>query len=106
MITKELNLNYANNMVYRNSKLNNKILVDGGYVTFGVSGTPKYHFYQNDHLGNVRVVTDADGTVEEVNHYYPYSALMGESQNTTTQPYKYNGKEPTKPKIRALSISK
>jgi len=29
----------------------------------------------------------------EVNHYYPYGALMGESQNTTTQPYKYNGKE-------------
>lgn len=65
MITKEFNLNYANNMVYRNSKLNNKMLVDGGYVTFGVSGTPKYHFYQNDHLGNVRVVTDANGTGED-----------------------------------------
>lgn len=42
-----------------------KMLVDGGYVTFGVVGTPKYHFYQNDHLGNVRVVSDANGTVEE-----------------------------------------
>ncbi len=70
-----------------------KMLVDGGYITFGVGGTPKYHFYQNDHLGNVRVVSDASGTVEEVNHYYPFGALMGESQNTTTQPYKYNGKE-------------
>ena len=70
-----------------------KMLVDGGYITFGVGGTPVYHFYQKDHLGNVRVVSDADGTVEEVNHYYPYGALMGESQNTTTQPYKYNGKE-------------
>jgi len=70
-----------------------KMLVDGGYITFGVGGIPKYHFYQNDHLGNVRVVSDANGTVEEVNHYYPYGALMGESQNTTAQPYKYNGKE-------------
>jgi len=93
MITKEFNLNYANIMVYSNSKLNNMMLVDGGYITFGVGGIPKYHFYQNDHLSNVRVVSDANGTVEEVNHYYPYGALMGESQNTTTQPYKYNGKE-------------
>ena len=70
-----------------------KLLIDGGYISFGVGGTPVYHFYQKDHLGNVRVVSDANGTVEEVNHYYPYGALMGESQNTTTQPYKYNGKE-------------
>ena len=69
------------------------MLIDGGYITFGIGGIPKYHFYQNDHLGNVRVVSGANGAVEEVNHYYPYGALMGESQNTTTQPYKYNSKE-------------
>ena len=83
---------YCDNLVYSNTLLQ-RMLVDGGYITSGVGGIPKYHFYQNDHLGNVRVVTDADGTVEEVNHYYPYGALMGESENTTTQPYKYNGKE-------------
>ena len=89
MFTKDFNHNYANNMVYSNSNLT-KLLIDGGYITFGVGGIPVYHFYQNDHLGNVRVVSGANGTVEEVNHYYPYGALMGESQNTTTQPYKYN----------------
>ena len=39
------------------------------------------------------VVTDAHGNVEEVNHYYPYGALMGDSRNTGLQPYKYIGKE-------------
>ena len=39
------------------------------------------------------VVADAHGNVEEVNHYYPYGALMGDSRNTTTQPYKYIGIE-------------
>ena len=31
--------------------------------------------------------------VEQVNHYYPYGGLMGESTNSDAQPYKYNGKE-------------
>ena len=59
------------------------------------SGTPSptYHYYIRDYLGNNRVVTDAHGNVEEVNHYYPYGALMGDSRNTGLQPYKYIGKE-------------
>ena len=65
---------------------------DGGYFTT-TGSEASYKYYVNDHLGNVLVVSDANGTVEEVNHYNPYGALMGESQNTTTQPYKYNGKE-------------
>ena len=35
--------------------------------------------YQYDHLGNNRVVVNESGTVEQVNHYYPYGGLMGES---------------------------
>ena len=54
------------------------------------SGTPSPHtYYIRDYLGNNRVVADAHGNVEEVNHYYPYGALMGDSRNATTQPYKY-----------------
>jgi hypothetical protein len=41
--------------------------------------TPVYHYYLQDHLGNNRVVVKQDGTVEQVNHYYPYGGLMGES---------------------------
>ena len=65
--------------------------VDGGYVTFN-SGTPTYHFYIHDHLGNNRVVVNESGTVEQVNHYYPYGGLMGESTGGDIQKYKYNGK--------------
>ena len=48
---------------------------------------------QMHNVGNNRIVADAHGNVEEVNHYYPYGALMGDSRNATTQPYKYIGKE-------------
>ena len=31
-----------------------------------------------DHQGNVRVVANPNGEVEQMNHYYPYGGLMGE----------------------------
>ena len=46
-----------------------------------------------DLQGNVRVVVGPEGETEEVSHYYPYGALMGESRGTANQSYKYNGKE-------------
>ncbi|MEE0620412.1 MAG: hypothetical protein UC300_05490 [Prevotella sp.] len=69
-----------------------RLLFDGGYVSFRDS-VPTYHYYIRDYLGNNRVVADAHGNVEDVNHYYPYGALMGDSRNTGRQPYKYIGKE-------------
>jgi RHS repeat-associated protein len=39
------------------------------------------------------VVLNQSGTVEQVNHYYPFGGLMGESTAGGVQPYKYNGKE-------------
>ncbi|MDD4727443.1 MAG: RHS repeat-associated core domain-containing protein, partial [Dysgonamonadaceae bacterium] len=33
------------------------------------------------------------GTVEQVNHYYPFGGLFGEGLQISNQPYKYNGKE-------------
>ena len=83
---------YAGNRVYENGVLS-RLLFDGGYVSFDDSGEPTYHYYIKDYLGNNRIVADAHGNVEEVNHYYPYGALMGDSRNATTQPYKYIGKE-------------
>ena len=51
------------------------------------------HYYLRDHEGNVHVVTDGDGKVEQVNHYYAFGGLMGMSTGSSVQPYKYNGKE-------------
>jgi len=85
------NNQYCGNMLYENGTLK-QILIDGGYITFNGS-TPQYHFYLKDHLGNNRVVVNASGTVEQVNHYYPFGGLMGESTNGDIQRYKYNGKE-------------
>ena len=82
---------YCGNFIYHNGGLN-RVLVDGGYITF-TGWNPQYHFYLTDHLGNNRVVVGANGTVEQVNHYYPYGGLMGESSGGSVQPYKYNGKE-------------
>ena len=82
---------YCSNIIYENNVLK-QILVDGGYITFNGS-TPQYHYYLQDHLGNNRVVCNASSTVEQVNHYYPFGGLFGQSTNGDTQRYKYNGKE-------------
>ena len=45
---------------------------------------------ENKYLGNNRItVSLADGRIEEVNHYYPFGRLIGDSRNAATQPYKY-----------------
>lgn len=84
-------LDYCSNVVYSNGRLS-IVLFDGGYITFSGT-TPIYHFYQKDHLGSNRLVVDASGKIEEINHYYPFGALMGESVNTSVNRYKYVGKE-------------
>ena len=82
---------YCGNIIYENSSVK-QILFDGGYITFS-SGAPVYHYYLQDHLGNNRVVVKQDGTIEQVNHYYPFGGLFGESTNGDVQRFKYNGKE-------------
>ena len=86
-----LKTNYCGNMVYENGQLS-KILTNVGYITLANS-TPTYHYYLQDHLGNNRVVIDEHVQVEQVNHYYAFGGLMGESTGGGTQSYKYNGKE-------------
>ena len=82
---------YCDNFHYENGTLK-EILIDGGYITFNGS-TPVYHYYLKDHLGNNRVVMNKTGAVEQVNHYYPYGSLFGESTGNDAQRYKYNSKE-------------
>ena len=78
---------YCGNVVYENG-VPQILLTEVGYVSLTDS---KYHYYLKDHQGNNRVVVDEEGTVEEVNHYYPFGGVF--SSTGDAQPYKYNGKE-------------
>ena len=86
---------YSRNIIYRNGKLV-KVLFPGGYCTFDKekNDLPIFHYYTQDHLGNNRVVTKEDGTVEQIVHYYPFGGTFNDTGlNTGLQQYKYNGKE-------------
>lgn len=87
----KLHRDYCGNFIYEDGALK-MMLFDGGYLTFSGENTPEYHFYLKDHLGNNRVVADANGNIEQVNHYYPFGGLMAESTGDV-QSYKYNDKE-------------
>jgi len=50
--------------------------------------------YVNNHLGSHRIVMDANGTVKQVNSYYPSGASMAERRTDQgVQPYKFGNKE-------------
>ena len=89
---------YCANKVYENDTLRMS-LFDVGYVSYDAkvaasSPSPSYHYYIKDHLGDNRVVLGENGAIEQVNHYYPFGGLMGESKSlASSQRYKYNGKE-------------
>ena len=82
---------YCGNIIYDDNNLS-QVLIDGGYITFSGT-TPQYHYYLQDHLGSNRVVVNESGTAEQINHYYPFGGLMGNSTNGDVQRFKYNGKE-------------
>ena len=88
----DLSTRYCGNVVFERGEIA-RVLTDEGYITFAPNGKPMRHYYLRDHLGNVRVVFNQTGTVEQRNDYYPYGGLTGESTGGSVQPYKYNGKE-------------
>jgi RHS repeat-associated protein len=90
-ISQTFKTDYCGNVIYENGAVS-RILTEEGYITFNGT-TPVYHYYLKDHQGNNRVVLNQNGTVEQVNHYYLFGGLMGESTAGGVQPYKYNGKE-------------
>ena len=55
--------------------------------------TDTYYFFLTDHLGSIRVVADASGSVVQRNHFYPFGLSFADNENPETQPYKFNGKE-------------
>lgn len=60
--------------------------------SFGYWADSSFHYNILDYQGNIRVVIDEDGTLEEVNNYYPYGGLMGAGA-MGVQPRKYGAKE-------------
>ena len=71
-----------------------KLQFPGGYVSFSTNNTPDWHYYIQDYMGNVRMVVNSDGTVEQKTHYYPYGGVIGYlSTNHDHQLLKFEGKE-------------
>lgn len=77
-----------------------KYLFGGGYAQASVASSTTdnfaFYYYNQDHLGNIREVVNASGSVQQVTNYYPFGAPYADasaSTNTDFQPYKYNGKE-------------
>ena len=78
---------YCGNVILENNRAS-KLLTEEGYISLNDN---KYHYYQKDHQGNIRVVVDQSGNTEEVNNYYPFGGIFESTGNVQT--YKYNGKE-------------
>ena len=88
-------IDYINTYVFKNGKPVMYKFQDG-YYSFDENGKlDGCHLYVNDYLGNVRMVVNAHtDSIEQINHYYPYGALIGNiSTNPDMQNYKYSGKE-------------
>ena len=90
-------------LVMRNEKID-KVLFDGGYAqASAVSNTTKdkfaFNFYNQDHLGNIRQVTQdyngiSNGKVIQTMNYYPFGAeFCDNSTKSYVQNHKYNGKK-------------
>ena len=84
-------LSYCGNFIYRNGRLL-RVLNGKGFAT-PTSNSYDLHYFVKDYLGNVRVVTDANGNDEQSIDYYPFGSVIAESINAEMQPYLYNGKE-------------
>ena len=84
---------YIGNFIFEDGKLD-KYLFDGGYCSFNNGQNPTFHYYEKDHLGSIRMVVNENGTIEQVNHYYPFGGVYGDlSYNSELQRNKYVGKE-------------
>ena len=71
-----------------------KYQFEGGYCSFDNNLNPTYHYYEKDHLGSIRMVVNENGTIEQVNHYYPFGGVYGDqTYNSELQRNKYIGKE-------------
>ena len=80
---------YIANMEYVNGVLE-RVNFAGGYIDM-TGDSPRYMYYETDHLGNVRAVVDEDGHVCQTNNYYPYGDRFAGSASGNQ--YLFGGKE-------------
>lgn len=84
---------YIGDFIFEDGKLS-KYRFEGGYCSFDSNLNPTYHYYEKDHLGSIRMVVNENGTIEQVNHYYPFGGVYGDlAYNSELQKNKYIGKE-------------
>ena len=86
---------YVNNYIFKDDKPE-MFRFGGGYFSFNAQGQLEdCHYYVQDYQGNNRMVVNGrTNVVEQINHYYPYGALMGDiSTQPEKQSFKYSGKE-------------
>lgn len=84
---------YIGDFIFEDGKLS-KYQFEGGYCSFDSNLAPTYHYYEKDHLGSIRMVVNENGTVEQINHYYPFGGVYGDlTYNSELQRNKYIGKE-------------
>ena len=83
-------------LTIKNGKVD-KYIFDGGYAQASVASSTSdnftFYYYTPDHLGNIREVVNASGSVQQITNYYPFGVPYAESTAADFQPYKYNGKE-------------
>ena len=84
---------HIGDFIFEDGKLS-KYQFEGGYCSFDSNLNPTYHYYEKDHLGSIRMVVNENGTIEQVNHYYPFGGVYGDlAYNSELQKNKYIGKE-------------
>ena len=84
---------YIGDFIFEDGKLS-KYRFEGGYCSFDSNLNPTYHYYEKDHLGSISMVVNENGTIEQVNHYYPFGGVYGDlAYNSELQKNKYIGKE-------------
>ena len=84
---------YIGDFIFEDGKLS-KYQFEGGYCSFDSHLNSTYHYYEKDHLGSIRMVVNENGTIEQVNHYYPFGGVYGDlGYNSELQRNKYIGKE-------------
>ncbi len=84
-------------LVVQNS-MTKMLLFDGGYAKAERISSTAYgytlFYYNQDHLGNIREVMNASGSLQQKTNYYPFGGIIADiCSDQDIQPYKYNGKE-------------